>query len=423
MKILIKDVDIIQYNEEIEVKKSVFVGIENDTIKFISEKKLENFNPDYEIDGKNKLLLPGFINSHTHLPMSLLRNVGSDTSLMDWLYNHIFPKEKTLTKEHIYYGSILTLAEMIKCGTTGINDMYFLSENVCKAAYDSGIRASIGVSINGDILSENIKQEIKQVYSKYHNLDNGRIQVAIAPHAMYTCSKEFLIDSLELAKQLNVSIHTHIAETKTEYDYSIEKYGVSPVKYFDELGYFDIKVMAAHCVHLDDEDIDIISNKKVICLHNPSSNLKLASGFSPIHKIIAKQGIVTIGTDGCASNNNVNIIEEMHIASLIHKGYNMDPMLVKASEVLKMATQNGKHIFGIDNMGNIREGYKADLVMIDMNKPHLYPNFDTVSNIVYSAQGSDVDTVIVDGKILMEKRQLKTIDLEKLYFEINKLIS
>ncbi|OPJ56522.1 amidohydrolase [Alkalithermobacter paradoxus] len=423
MKILIRNVDIIQYDEEVKIQKSVFVGIENDQIKFISKNILENFAADYEIDGKDKLMMPGFVNSHTHLPMSLLRNVGSDTSLMDWLYNHIFPREKNMSNQHIYYGSLLTLAEMIKCGTTGINDMYFLAEDVCKAAYDSGIRGSLGVSINGDVLKDDMKREIRDIHQKYNGIDGGRIQVAIAPHAMYTCSREFLIDSLHLAKELNANIHTHIAETKTEYDYSIEKYGVSPVKYFDELGYFDLKVMAAHCVHLNDEDIKILSDKKVICLHNPTSNLKLASGFSPIQKIHASGGIVTIGTDGCASNNNVNMFEEMHITSLIHKGYNMDPTLIKAHDVLKMATQNGKHIFGIDNMGDIKEGYKADLILIDMKKPHLYPNFDTVSNLVYSAQGSDVDTVIVNGKILMEKGELKTIDLEKLYFEIDKIIS
>ncbi|SHJ89622.1 amidohydrolase [Tepidibacter formicigenes] len=421
MKILIKNIDIIRCKEEVKVEKNVFVGIENDKIKFISKNFLSDFKADYEIDGKNKLLMPGFINSHTHLPMSLLRSVGSDTSLMDWLYNHIFPKERTLTKNHIYLGSLLTLAEMIKCGTTGINDMYFMAGEVAKAAYDSGIRASIGVNIVGDEFKDNMKLEIKDIYERYNNIDNGRININLAPHAMYTCSKELLKGVLSYAKKLNVSIHTHIAETQDEYNYSMEKFGVSPVKYFDDLGYFDLKVMAAHCVHLNDEDIDIMVRKKVICSHNPTSNLKLASGISPIPKLLKKGAIVTIGTDGCASNNNVNIIEEMHIASLIHKGYNLDPTLVKSSQVLKMATTSGKYIFGINNMGDIKEGYKADLTIIDLNKPHLYPNNDTISNIVYSAQGSDVDTVIVDGKILMEKRELKTIDLEKVYYEIEKI--
>ncbi|SHH00211.1 amidohydrolase [Tepidibacter thalassicus] len=421
MKILIKNIDIIRCEEEVKVEKNVFVGIENDKIKFISKNFLEDFKFDYEIDGKNKLLMPGFVNSHTHLPMSILRSVGSDTSLMDWLYNYIFPTEKKLTKKHAYLGSLLTLVEMIKSGTTAINDMYFFADEVAKAAYDSGIRASIGVNIVGDEFTDSMKSEIEDVYKNYNNVDNGRISVNLAPHAMYTCSKNLLKDVLEFAKKLNVNIHTHIAETKDEYNYSMEKFGVSPVKYFYELGYFDLKVIAAHCVHLNDEDIDIMARKKVICSHNPTSNLKLASGIAPIPKLLEKEAIVTIGTDGCASNNNVNIVEEMHIASLIHKGYNLDPTLVKASQVLKIATSNGKYIFGIDNMGDIKEGYKADLVIIDLNKPHLYPNNDTISNIVYSAQASDVDTVIVDGKILMEKGEVKTIDLEKLYYEINKI--
>lgn len=421
MKILIKNIDIVHNSQEFEVKKNVFVGIENDKIKFISENRKDNFKADYEIHGKNKLLMPGFINSHTHIPMSLLRSVGSDTSLMDWLYNHIFPREGKLKNEHVYLGSMLTLAEMIMCGTTGINDMYFMAGEVAKATSHSGIRAAIGVSINGDKLTEKVRNNIENVYRKYNNLDDGRIQVNIAPHAMYTCSKELLMDTLDYARKLNTNIHTHISETKEEYNYSIEKHGVSPIKYFYDLGYFDLKVMAAHCVHLNEEDIDIISKNNVICLHNPTSNLKLASGISPIPKLLDSNAIVTIGTDGCASNNNVNILEEMHIASLIHKGYNLNPNLIKASQALKMSTANGKHIFGIENMGDIKEGYKADLIILDMNKPHLYPNYDTISNIVYSAQGSDVDTVIVNGKILMEKRELKTIDLEKIYFEIEKI--
>jgi len=306
-------------------------------------------------------------------------------------------------------------------GTTALNDMYFSADYAAKGVYDSGLRGSIGVSVMGEDFN-NVVKDIDFVYNNYNNLDNGRIQVKIAPHAMYTCSKEFLLDALNYANKLNVGIHTHIAETRDEIDYANDKFGVTPVKYYYDLGYFNSQVIAAHCVHINDDDIEILANNNVICAHNPSSNLKLGSGISPVPKLIEKGAIVTIGTDGSASNNNINMFEEMHLASMIHKGYSMNPTVLNTSDTLKIATYNGKHIFNM-NIGDVAEGYKADLILLDLRKPHLYPDIDTISNIVYSAQGSDVDTVIVDGKILMEKRELKTIDIEKLYYDIDKLDS
>jgi len=421
MNILIKNVNVLQVENKASILKNMFVGIEKDIIKFINKDIPKDFEYNYEIDGNHKLLMPGMTNAHTHIPMSLLKGLGSDKVLMDWLYNHVFPAEKNLSHNHIYLGSLLSCAELIMSGTTSLNDMYFNADYAAKGVYDSGLRGSIGVSIMGENFND-FKKDIDFVYDNYHNLDNGRVQVKIAPHAMYTCSKEFLVDTLNYANKLNIGIHTHIAETKDELDYAYDKYGVTPVKYFYDLGYFNTKVIAAHCVHINDDDIDILADNKVICAHNPSSNLKLASGIAPIPKLLKRGGIVTIGTDGSASNNNVNMFEEMHLASLIHKGYTLDPTVVNTSESIKIATYNGKYIFDME-IGNVAEGYKADLILIDLRKPHLYPDIDTISNIVYSAQGSDVDTVIVDGKILMEKKELKTIDIEKLYYDIDKLES
>lgn len=419
MNILIKNVNLLQVMPKATILKNMFVGIEKDIIKFISKDIPNDFVYSYEIDGKHKLLMPGMTNAHTHIPMSLLKGVGSDKVLMDWLYNHVFPAEKNLSDDHIYLGSLLSCAELIMSGTTSLNDMYFNATYSAKGVYDSGLRGSIGVSIMGDDFGA-IKKDIDFVYNNYNNLDNGRIQVKIAPHAMYTCSNEFLIDSLNYANKLGVGIHTHIAETRDEVDFAHDKFGVTPVKYFYDLGYFNSQVVAAHCIHINDDDIEILASNNVICAHNPSSNLKLGSGISPVPKLIEKGAIVTIGTDGSASNNNINMFEEMHLTSMIHKGYSLDPTVLNTSDTLKLATYNGKHIFNM-NIGDVAEGYKADLILIDLRKPHLYPDIDTVSNLVYSAQGSDVDTVIVDGKILMEKRELKTIDIEKLYYDIDKL--
>ena len=419
MNILIKNVNVLQVEPKANILKNVFVGIENDIIKFINKDIPEGFEYNYEINGKDKLLMSGMTNAHTHIPMSLMKGIGSDKVLMDWLYNHVFPAEKNLSDDHIYLGSMLSCAELIMSGTTSLNDMYFNATYSAKGVLDSGLRGSIGVSVMGEDFN-NVVKDIDFVYNNYNNLDNGRIQVKVAPHAMYTCSKEFLIDALDYANKLNIGIHTHIAETKDEIEYAYDKFGVTPVKYFYDLGYFNSQVIAAHCVHINDDDIEILANNKVICAHNPSSNLKLGSGISPIPKLIKSGAIVTIGTDGSASNNNINMFEEMHLATMIHKGYNMDPTVLNTSDTLKISTSNGKHIFNMD-LGDVKEGYKADLILIDLKKPHLYPDIDTISNIVYSAQGSDVDTVIVDGKILMEKRELKTIDLEKLYYDIDKL--
>ena len=419
MNILIKNVNVLQVNPKATILKNVFVGIENDIIKFINENLPDDFKYNYEIDGKHKLLMPGMTNAHTHIPMSLLKGLGSDKVLMDWLYNHVFPAEKNLSHNHVYLGSMLSCAELIMSGTTSLNDMYFHADHAAKGVLDSGLRGSIGVSVMGEDFKD-VVNDIDFVYNNYNNLDNGRIQVKVAPHAMYTCSKPFLIDALDYANKHKIGIHTHIAETKDEIDYAYDKFGVTPVKYFDDLGYFNSQVIGAHCVHINDDDIEILASKKVICAHNPSSNLKLASGISPVPKLIEKGAIVTIGTDGSASNNNINMFEEMHLTSLIHKGYNLDPTVLNTSDTLKLATYNGRYIFNMD-IGDVKEGYKADLILIDLRKPHLYPDIDTISNIVYSAQGSDVDTVIVDGKILMEKRELKTIDIEKLYYDIDKL--
>jgi 5-methylthioadenosine/S-adenosylhomocysteine deaminase len=421
MNILIKNVNLLQVRPKATILKNMFVGIEEDIIKFISKDIPNDFVYSYEIDGKHKLLMPGMTNAHTHIPMSLLKGVGSDKVLMDWLYNHVFPAEKNLSDDHIYLGSLLSCAELIMSGTTSLNDMYFNATYSAKGVYDSGLRGSIGVSIMGDDFGA-IKKDIDFVYNNYNNLDNGRVQVKIAPHAMYTCSNEFLIDSLNYANRLGVGIHTHIAETRDEVDFAHDKFGVTPVKYFYDLGYFNSQVVAAHCIHINDDDIEILASNKVICAHNPSSNLKLGSGISPVPKLIEKGAIVTIGTDGSASNNNINMFEEMHLTSLIHKGYGMNPTVLNTSDTIKLSTYNGRHIFNMD-IGDVAEGYKADLILIDLRKPHLYPDIDTISNIVYSAQGSDVDTVIVDGKILMEKRELKTIDIEKLYYDIDKLDS
>lgn len=417
MKILIENIDILQ-EDKILTNKNIF--IQDDLILKITESK-DFQEVDYVIDGKNKLAMPGLVNTHTHLAMTLFRGYADDLPLKEWLEEKIWPKESKLTSDDVYWGSLLGICEMIKSGTIAFADMYFYMDEVAKAVSESGIKASLSVGMIGIAGDENEILNRGVIFAKnWHNSENGRIKVMLAPHAPYTCPPSFLEKVISKAVEFGLGIHTHLSETFLEVENIKNLYGVTPVRLMNRVGLFNVPVLAAHCVFVDDEEIEILAEKEVGVAHNPQSNLKLASGIAPVKKMLQKKVKVGLGTDGPASNNNLDLWEEMRLAAILHKGTEKDPTCVPAEEALKMATKNGMEILGWKDSGVIKEGYKADIIILDLNKPHFYPRHNLISHLVYSASSADVDTVIVDGKVLMEKRELKTLDEERIKFEAEK---
>lgn len=421
MNILIKNIDLVTCDQSNTVIKNTNVAIKDNYIYYIGtdEEKLAEFRADKVIDGKNKLALPGLINTHTHSGMTILRNYANDLPLEEWLFNNIIPTEAKFCEEDIYWGAMLAMAEMIKTGTTTFTDMYYFMDTVAKAVEQTGMRANLSrnafkfIGSNDEMVRNQIPVCV-DYYKNWHNKANGRIKVYVEIHSVYLCDEVGLTESAKLAKELGTGIHIHLLETLKEREDGIKRYGSNPAEVCLKTGVFDVPVIAAHCVHLSESDFDILRSKGVSVAHNPTSNLKLGSGIANV-PLMMKKGInVALGTDGTASNNNLDMFEEMHIAALIHKGAQMQPTLVTAEEVLKMATVNGAKAIGFENeVGQIREGLKADIILIDMDKPHIVPVNDYIAALAYCVQGSDVDTVIVDGNILMENRELKTIDEEK----------
>jgi 5-methylthioadenosine/S-adenosylhomocysteine deaminase len=421
MKILIKNVDIVTMNEQNQFYERSNIVIEDNIITHIGDiGDIDKNKVDYEIEGLNKLAMPGLINCHTHLGMSLFRNYADDMILSEWLTKKIWPAETKLIPEDIYWASLLSMSEMIASGTTTFCDMYFFMDQVIKALDISGMRASLARGIVEEDSNSIYKiEENEKLFNEYNDSLNGRIKIMFGPHAPYTCSSEFLLKIMDSASKLNASLHIHLSETKKEVEESFRKYNKSPIKHMYDLGLFDLHTVAAHCVHIDEEDIKLIKEKNVHPVNNPSSNFKLASGFSPVNKML-KEGIkVALGTDGAASNNNLNMFKEMSMASIVNKAVDNDPMSVTALEALNMATINGAYALGLEKeIGSLEIGKKADIIILDMDKPHLCPRNNIYSTLAYSVYGSDVDTVIVDGNILMERKEFKTIDIEKVKYMV-----
>lgn len=410
-------------NQEFTVNK-LDVLIENDKIVEISP-KINVKGVDKVIDANGKILMPGLINTHTHTPMNLLKGVADDLLLDDWLNNHIWPIEANLNQDYTYAGSLLACAEMIKSGTTCFNDMYFFMDGVAKAVEETGLRATLshGMIDLGDEEKRIAEfKESKNLIKNCHNSANGRIKVAFGPHAPYTASKELLQEVRTQASKQDIRIHIHVSETQKEVDDSLELNNMRPFEYLDDIGLLGPDVLAAHAVHLSDTEINIIKETNTKISHNPCSNMKLSSGIAPLSKLIENNICVSLATDGAASNNNLDLIEEMKFASLLQKVANNNPETIPADMALKLATINGATALGLEkDIGSIEVGKKADLILIDLNKVNTVPVSYHASSIVYSANGSNVDTTICNGKVLMENRELTTINEKELLEESVKI--
>jgi len=383
-----------------------------------------DWNPGKIINGKNFLCLPGLINCHTHAAMTLLRSYADDLPLMYWLEKKIWPIEARLTGEDVYWGTLLALIEMIKSGTTTFNDMYFYMDETAQAVEKIGMRACLARGLVGiGNQAEKGLEESRAFIEKWQEGAGGRIKVWLGPHAPYTCPPSYLKKVITLAQEYDVGIHIHVSETKDEIAQIEKKYKKTPVGYLQEIGLFQFPVLAAHCVHLTDEDINLLAESGISIAHNPESNMKLASGIAPVAKLRAAGITVGLGTDGAASNNNLDMFGEMRTAALLHKVVNEDPLVLPASEVILMATRDGARALGLENeVGMLKPGLKADLILINLNQAHLFPRHNLVAHLVYAAQGHDVDTVIIDGKVVMEHRKILTVDEELVRAEVEKRI-
>jgi len=417
-QILIKNSKILTMAENTAELINGDILIEGQYIKAMGH--VGEYGPEAQvINGENCLALPGLINCHTHAAMTLLRGYADDMELMPWLEEIIWPREAKLGAEHVYWGSMLAILEMLKSGTTTFADMYFFMDDVARAVEESGIRAILARGMVGfnDKANTTLK-ESKEFIKSWQNKGNGRIKCILGPHAPYTCPPDYLTKVVEMAHDLGVGIHIHLAETKQEFTDIMKQYGKTPIKHVYDLGLFEVPVLAAHCVHLTEEDIQILREKATGVAHNPTSNMKLASGTAPIPRLLEAGVKVGIGTDGTASNNNLNMFEEMHIASLLHKVSWGNPTLLPAYQVLQMGTVKGAEAVNLaQEIGTLEVGKKADVILIDLEQPHLYPCHEPAANLIYSAQGSDVKTSIIDGQIIMKDRQVLTMDEEKVMFE------
>ena len=418
MSILYKNINYLDLENE-KIIEGADIFIEGNLIKKIGNNL--QIKASEVIDGNFLLMTPGFVNGHTHLGMSYFRNYADDLKLMDWLENEIWPIENKLTADDIYWSSLLSICENIKSGVTNFCDMYYEMDRVCDATIISGIRGTLtrGLTDNDGKGKEKLKS-VRELYNNYHNKANGRIKVVPAPHAIYTCSENFLREISDLSKDLDGIINIHLSETKGEVENSLKEHGMTPISYVNSLGLLDNHVIAAHCVHITDEEISLIKDKKFYPIYNPTSNLKLASGFTPVEKLLKNNIIMGIGTDGDSSNNSQNLLQDMHIGAIVNKAREMDEQAVKAIEILKMATINGQRALGISKAGLIKEDYLADLTIFSLKSSNFTPKNNLINALVYSATAEDVKDVLCDGKFVMRNRELVNLDEERIKFEVNR---
>jgi 5-methylthioadenosine/S-adenosylhomocysteine deaminase len=424
VQLLIKDCYLLRADGDTDAIKGD-LAIEGDRILKVGDGGdiPPDWKPERVIDGKDYLCLPGLINCHTHAAMTLLRSYADDLPLMAWLEKKIWSIEDRLTPEDVYWGTMLAILEMIESGTTTFSDMYFFVDKTAEAVEKSGMRACLARGLVGTGPEwESGLLDSKELLEKWQGAADGRISIWLGPHAPYTCPPDYLEKVLKLAQDYKAGIHTHVAETVDEVQQIEEIYGKTPVRYLKECGVFQFPTLAAHCVHLTEDDIDVLFENGVGVAHNPESNMKLASGIAPIPQLLSAGVTVGIGTDGASSNNNLDMLEEMRSAAFLHKVNQMNPLALPASQALSLATSGGAEALGLKDVGQLKPGYKADVILVNLHQAHLYPRNNLTAHLVYAARGSDVDTVIIDGQIVMEERKVLTIDKERVFQEVEERV-
>ncbi len=401
------------------------VAVQGERIYEIGEDLERKYPEAQHLSSPYGLIMPGLVNAHSHAAMSCFRGLADDLPLMVWLQEHIFPVEAQLNSEMVFISTLLSTCEMIKSGTTTFNDMYLFAEDVARAVAQSGMRAWLG-EVLYDFPSPNYG-ELENGFAYTENLfaayaDNPLIEITVNPHAVYTCSPELLQQTKRIAEQHDALYHIHLAENQDEVATCTERYGCSPVQHLHNLGVLDSQVVAAHCVMVNDQAIALLADNQVRVVHCPESNMKLASGTAPIPVMLEKGITVGLGTDGSASNNDVDMFGEMNTAAKIHKAVQLDPTAMNAAAVLHAATMGGAQLLGAGaEIGSLEVGKKADIIVLDMNQPHLTPLYNPLSHLVYAARGGDVVHSVINGKVVMENRKITTLDEEEIVAEMSSL--
>ena len=407
--------DITYIDENFNTVEHAYVGTKNGVIDYISLQK-----PDWGygevIDGRGKVLIPGFVNNHTHAAMTFLRGYGENLPLQEWLFGKVFPFESKWDDNSIYWAGMLGMAEMMAGGTTSFSDMYMHDNVAIKVAQDSGMKCNFcnGVVGNGaKHFKETNEYPTTMETLKQYGHSKGRVVVDASFHAEYTNSENLIKEIAAMAKENGYGLHAHASETKKEVEECKQRHGLSPIRFMEKCGVFENRVNLAHCVWVDDDDIRCLAENHVTVTHCPSSNMKLGSGFAPVKKMLDAGVNVALGTDGASSNNVLNMFEEMRLAAMIARGYSGDANALSPKDIFKMATVNGALYQGRTDTGVIKVGNKADLVVLDFDRPHLTPCYDVLTNIVFAAQASDVVLTMVDGNVLYRDGKFKTIDMAK----------
>ncbi|MCY9515814.1 amidohydrolase [Paenibacillus apiarius] len=396
--------------------------IENDRIVHLGESLPAQYDTsDAErINGKGLFFLPGLINTHGHAAMSLLRGYGDDMVLQTWLQEKMWPMEAKFTARDVYWGTALSVVEMLKGGTTTFVDMYDHMDEVAKVCEQSGIRGCLmrgAIGLCPEDVQDAKLNEAVQFAKDWNGKANGRITTVLAPHAPYTCPPAFIEKFVQAAHDLDLPLHTHMSETKAEVEQNVKDYGLRPVAHLEKLGFFSRPSFIAHGVHLTDEEIATLARYNVAVSHNPGSNLKLASGVARVPELLRAGVVVSLGTDGPASNNNLDMFEEMRLAALIHKGVSGDPTAIPAAEALRMGTVYGAQTISLPDVGLLEVGMKADMVAVDIDQAHFIPHTDLVSHMIYSASAKDVKHVWIDGEQVVKNGECLTLDEERIRHE------
>ncbi len=424
--ILIRDVWVLNDDFKTASKKDIL--IDGPIIKKVSDScSIDGLAVDEVIEAKGNLLsLPGFVNAHTHIAMTLFRGMSEELPLKEWLETKIWPAEAKLNGEMVYWGTMLGIAELFSNGVSCFGDMYFFMDDVAKAVVETKARASLSrgliASIEGD--SDKRLKEGLTLADNWHGYE-GRITVYLGPHAPYTCDPTFLRKVVDVALEYGLGVHIHWLETKWEVDYIKNKLRKDPVDLIFEIGFDKVKnVIFAHGVYFPRDRLKDIALSNFFVVHNPSSNMKLASGFAPVSFMIENGVNVALGTDGAASNDRLDMLWEMRLAALISKGYNLDPVSLKAPDVIKMATVNGARALGFEKLGLIKEGWQADIVLINLDVPNMvgFRPENLASMIVYSASCRDVFATIVGGNIVYKDGEYLTLDIDRVKFEVKRII-
>lgn len=424
MGILLKDILAALPEGEKDIIRKADLYVEGNRIVSIDEEP-KGFQAEKIIEGKDRLAIPGLINCHTHSYMSFMRNVADDLSFMDWLFGTIDPIEQKMTDEDTYWGACLAIIEMMKSGTTCFNDMQMNIHQTTRAVKESGMRAVICRGLVGSGDDEGGQMRLHQAFEERDAAkDCDRLSFMLGPHAPYTCDEGYMRIVSEEVKKNHMRIHVHLSESESEIQQIKEKYGCSPIEMAERNGLFDVPAIAAHCVQITESDMEILKAKGVSVVTNPASNMKLGNGFAPVPEMLEKGINVCIGTDGAASNNSLNLFHEMSLLALIHKGVKRTPQCISAAQNFRIATINGAKALGLsEEIGSLEVGKKADIAILNLNTPSLTPRNNLLAGLSYSANGSEVETVIIDGKITMENRRVLTMDEEVVYEKVNAIIT